>query len=376
MCAVLTIIGGALLALGSFMPWVTAVDFSNGVDTWSFSGLDGVRDGLFILPIGIGAVCIGVTRLVVSTHPYFQRLPLALGVLAAAISIYDLVDINERLADMNTSTTNGAVSQGPGLYAVIVGAVVTAIGGLVVTGPAPKPGILGSLAVAFRSLNHRRAAWVAGGLLVVVLFPLSWQYPAVIGVEAGAALVSIMAYLRYRPVPGVTLRAIVAWLLILFVPQLVVFANTHVRDCDASETLAVAAPGSKDARQVLAELSDPIKNVRFVESYTAENDQNELLGCRAHAYTSKVNFSDTSINEAELTGYEPDDYQRGGAVEVFANEADAAARYHHLQTIVRPSDADLEEQDFLNGRILLRLSTHLASTQVARYQEALKRIGQ
>lgn len=68
-----------------------------------------------------------------------------------------------------------------------------------------------------------------------------------------------------------------------------------------------------------------VRTVTLVTSYTAADDPNHQLG-RPHGYTSKTAFADSRVPQDQLGGLAPDASERGGSVEVFADEAGAQAR--------------------------------------------------
>ena len=125
--SVLTVVGGAMVASGSLLPWITAID--NYGNTASFTGMvAGVRgDGPYVLGCGVIALCLGVARLVSSIRPGLQRLPILFALFAGYAAVVDL-DAISRL-----SCPGLLIASGPGLYAVLVGAAVATVGGFVVS---------------------------------------------------------------------------------------------------------------------------------------------------------------------------------------------------------------------------------------------------
>jgi len=100
--------------------------------------------------------------------------------------------------------------------------------------------------------------------------------------------------------------------------------------------------------------------------YTAASDPNHLLG-RPSFYTSKVVFYDTRISASERRG----GISVGGSVEVFASKADAVSRYAFLSANSGPL---FTEYHYLDGVVLLRISSVLTPAQAASYEAVLKRI--
>ncbi|MFD9415119.1 hypothetical protein ACFWC9_10405 [Streptomyces goshikiensis] len=105
---------------------------------------------------------------------------------------------------------------------------------------------------------------------------------------------------------------------------------------------------------------------------TAESDPNHLLG-RPGQYTSKITFSDSRIKAADTEGLEPGDVALGGAVEVFANPADAQARAAYIQTVTKGMPA-LTEYDYVHGSTLIRVSHYLTPGQAGEYETAADKL--
>jgi hypothetical protein len=124
-----TLLGGLLVVVGSFMPWLTVA--AAFVGTISYSGVEGGKDGVITLIIGVLAVTVGAVRLLSQRVPrVVQHISAALGVLVLAIGFYDLEEVRQRVAGFSTEPY-GTAFTGPGLYAVIVGGGLITIGGLV-----------------------------------------------------------------------------------------------------------------------------------------------------------------------------------------------------------------------------------------------------
>ncbi|OKI14183.1 hypothetical protein [Streptomyces sp. CB03911] len=124
-----------------------------------------------------------------------------------------------------------------------------------------------------------------------------------------------------------------------------------------------------DAAAVVAKLHAAVPSVAAGVTITAESDPNKLLG-RPGQYTSKVTFTDSRIKAADVDGEDKDSVARGGAVEVFATEADAAARVTYIQGIVKTMPAFLE-YDYAQGPVVLRASKQLTPAQVDSIKAAL-----
>jgi hypothetical protein len=131
----------------------------------------------------------------------------------------------------------------------------------------------------------------------------------------------------------------------------------------ASGASASSGPNATAVVKGLSKSGMPIKG--YV-AYTAETDPNHLLG-RPAQYTSKVNFHDGRLPRAakyDTTG--------GGSIETFANHADAVRRFKYVEAIAQ--SPMFAEYDYLNGTVLLRLSSVLTPKQAAAYKRVLLRI--
>ncbi|MFJ5901556.1 hypothetical protein ACIQFZ_40810 [Streptomyces sp. NPDC093064] len=62
--------------------------------------------------------------------------------------------------------------------------------------------------------------------------------------------------------------------------------------------------------------------------------------------------------------------ERGGAIEVFADPADAQARAKYIESVTK-SMSTLAEYDYVHGTILVRVSHYLTPKQAAEYKAAL-----
>ena len=95
---------------------------------------------------------------------------------------------------------------------------------------------------------------------------------------------------------------------------------------------------------------------------TEQTDPDGLLG-KPDGYIAKISFADTTIPQLRTTAE-----LRGGAIEVFLTPKDAEARLAGIQgpTGVSPIAA---EYAFVNGSVLLRLSSLLTAEQIAVYEE-------
>lgn len=116
--------GGALIAIGSFLPWITA---STILGTLSRSGLDGGGDGIFTL--GAGAIIALLGGLVVSGRPATRVIRVVLWIvvtLFTLIWILDFSDVRDRVGLVTSDFATGSI--GSGMWVMAAGAIVTVIG--------------------------------------------------------------------------------------------------------------------------------------------------------------------------------------------------------------------------------------------------------
>jgi len=125
------IAGGALMFVGSFLPWVTVTTIFG---TLSRSGVDG--NGIISAGLGIAAVLIGVALLKRVSRPPSLALtsPLSLALTGVAIVggllVYlDVTNIQRRLGDLGTDAA-ALASVGIGLWVVGAGAALSLAMGL------------------------------------------------------------------------------------------------------------------------------------------------------------------------------------------------------------------------------------------------------
>ena len=126
---VLAVVGGAVCAVGTFLPWLKASSTFNNL---TVSGLDYTTDhGKAVLVLGVAIALfagLGLVRRPISD------VMLVLVVLVAAsevgFTVYSLSDVSNRADDFNGSSDVAHVSIGFGLYLSLVGAGVGLIGAL------------------------------------------------------------------------------------------------------------------------------------------------------------------------------------------------------------------------------------------------------
>jgi hypothetical protein len=130
---VTTLLGGLLVGVGSFLPWVTVASAFYAV---SFNGVGGGKDGVLTLILGVVAVAIGAVRLVGMVPPTVQHLSGLLGVGVLALGFFDLEEVQRGVAEFSAQQEYGTAFTGAGLYTILVGGGLVTIGGLISQRPA------------------------------------------------------------------------------------------------------------------------------------------------------------------------------------------------------------------------------------------------
>jgi hypothetical protein len=135
--AIMAGLGGLLIIVGSFLPWLTAT--APLVGTINVNGMQGGGDGIITLVLGVLTVLIAAVG--VAAMPDVVRLSIITGVITVAVAIYDYNSVQERIAEMKTAAKPTGdlgfdipiiANVGAGIYVLFVGAAFAILGGLVV----------------------------------------------------------------------------------------------------------------------------------------------------------------------------------------------------------------------------------------------------
>jgi hypothetical protein len=135
----------------------------------------------------------------------------------------------------------------------------------------------------------------------------------------------------------------------------------------ATGTVAARSSAPPSSQKVVLALKAQGLPIGKYRVYTAANDVNKLLG-RPGQYISKTNFHDTRLRASRTW-----DIDGGGSAETFKNTLDAKNRFRYIKAITESSPL-FAEYHWLNGRILLRVSSDLTPVQASRYKRALFRL--
>lgn len=123
MHAIVVMLGGAILAVATFLPWVTITNPFGG--DLSFNGTEnGNSDGWLTLGFGAAALVTALSR---SERKVARGLWIILGLLGGAVAGYDIWQVMERIKTMDPEYQHLA-HVGYGLYAAAVGSVAIIVG--------------------------------------------------------------------------------------------------------------------------------------------------------------------------------------------------------------------------------------------------------
>jgi hypothetical protein len=125
---VLAIAGGAIAAIGSFLPWIKIESqSSNGFDIgYITDSTGGGNDGLFILILGLAAAALAV-HYFRSRNQLLSLGGLVLGVAAAGVAGYDFIKVYKALHDLCGGNCSPTDYISYGLYMGVVGGAVAAV---------------------------------------------------------------------------------------------------------------------------------------------------------------------------------------------------------------------------------------------------------
>jgi hypothetical protein len=118
------VVGGGLISIGSFMPWVTA---STVFGTLTRSGLDDGGDGIFTIIIGVAVALIG--GLIVSGRADTRGTKpgvLFLLTIFVVVWVADFNDIRERIDFLDSEFAYGGI--GMGMWVMVIGGIVALVG--------------------------------------------------------------------------------------------------------------------------------------------------------------------------------------------------------------------------------------------------------
>jgi len=130
----LVALGGVAMVVGSFMPWITVQ--APFVGNISRSGIDGGGDGLFTAGLGVVTALIALARFTATRLPSLvQRSSIVTGIAAGALAVFEIHNVQQRIATATGASNLVTGAVGAGLYVIIGGAVLALVGGLILRQP-------------------------------------------------------------------------------------------------------------------------------------------------------------------------------------------------------------------------------------------------
>lgn len=124
----MTGLGGLLIVLGSFLPWVTAT--APLVGTISANGMQGGGDGVITLILGILTILIGVAQLTANLPARLWWSAIVTGALTGLVAVGAYSSAQDRIASATAESDLIVASVGAGIWTLFVGAAFAIAGGL------------------------------------------------------------------------------------------------------------------------------------------------------------------------------------------------------------------------------------------------------
>lgn len=139
------IVAGALVAIGSLLPWEQATTGFISITRNGFqlgANLSFSADGLVVMALGVVSALIGITRLASRSFPrWLNGSPTVLGAIILVFGIVDEHSLSNTVSGLRSSYPAGAYSVGYGVWLVIVGGALIALTGILgLTGRAKATG--------------------------------------------------------------------------------------------------------------------------------------------------------------------------------------------------------------------------------------------
>lgn len=120
------------------------------------------------------------------------------------------------------------------------------------------------------------------------------------------------------------------------------------------------------AEDIAKKLKDSGLSIGNTIVYTAETDDNELLG-RPNQYISRVRFADDNVEQSDNND------PVGGSIETFNNAADLKVRKEYCEAISKAIPM-FAQYYYVNGNYLLRIDNAVTPENAKKYEEAFAKI--
>jgi hypothetical protein len=126
----MTVLGGLLIVLGSFLPWLSFT--APFVGTVTRNGMEG-GDGIITLILEVVTILIGVTQFTATRLPAFlHRSSIVTGAITGVVAVFDYLEVQRRIEDAKEQSELIAASIGAGIWTLIVGAILAVVGGVLI----------------------------------------------------------------------------------------------------------------------------------------------------------------------------------------------------------------------------------------------------
>jgi hypothetical protein len=130
--AIMAGLGGLLITVGSFLPWLTAT--APLVGTMNVNGMQGGGDGIITLVLGVLTVLIAAVG--VTAMPDVLRLSIITGVITVVVAILAYNQAQDKISGAKQAAGEFSgmfiANVGAGIYVLFVGAGFAILGGLLV----------------------------------------------------------------------------------------------------------------------------------------------------------------------------------------------------------------------------------------------------
>jgi hypothetical protein len=133
--AIITVLGGGLIVLGSCLPWFTGMVYGNHATAFTEYGVERGA-GILTLLLGVLTILIGVSHLTAIRLPaLMQRSAVGVGVITGIVVIYDYLRFTRfwgLLGNPGIYFIEFTIEIGSGFWMVMGGAILAIVGGVLI----------------------------------------------------------------------------------------------------------------------------------------------------------------------------------------------------------------------------------------------------
>lgn len=126
--AIVVMVGGAVVAIGSFLPWAS---IATGLGSASIDGITG--DGKITVVLGGVIALLGLLAIERPVSVARSGAMMLLGVAAVAFGVWEYSNVQAKVDDVASDVVRASV--GTGLYLVIAGGVIAIVGAALLPRP-------------------------------------------------------------------------------------------------------------------------------------------------------------------------------------------------------------------------------------------------